>query len=162
MNSVLKPSKYVFIVRQDRALLLYVLVKGFELNVGKIVEESILDYEQGKFSGNIPHLSLFTLLCIKEGVKFNKAEEERCLKASPLILARVRKALVKSEKGERREKTRKRKRARTVEDPREPSPITLPEEEANSEEIKDFEAYAEQPVLSPTVDQGESTQIRVE
>ena len=35
------------------------------------------------------------------------------------------------------------------------------EEEAGSEEMGDFEAYAEQPVLSPTSNQGESTQIRV-
>ena len=35
LNSVFKPSKHVSTVRQDRALLLYVLAKGFELNVGK-------------------------------------------------------------------------------------------------------------------------------
>ena len=35
---VLTPSKHVSIVRQDRAILLYALVKGFNLNVGKIVE----------------------------------------------------------------------------------------------------------------------------
>ena len=47
VNSVIKPSKHVSTVRQDRALLLYALVKGYSLNVGKIIEESILDYEQG-------------------------------------------------------------------------------------------------------------------
>ena len=34
----LTPSKHVSIVRQDRAILLYALVKGWNLNVGKIVE----------------------------------------------------------------------------------------------------------------------------
>ena len=38
VNFVLTPSKHVSIVRQDRAILLYALVKGFNLNVGKIVE----------------------------------------------------------------------------------------------------------------------------
>ena len=51
-------------MRQNCAILLYELVKGYELNVGKVIEESILDYERGKFSGNIPHPSLITLLCI--------------------------------------------------------------------------------------------------
>ena len=51
--SVLIPSKHVSIVRQDRAKLLYALVKGFGLNVGKIVEQSILDYIENNFSRNI-------------------------------------------------------------------------------------------------------------
>ena len=38
INSVLTLSKHVLIVRQDYAILLYALVKGFRLNVGKIVE----------------------------------------------------------------------------------------------------------------------------
>ena len=69
---VLKPSKHVSTVRQDRALLLYALVKGYALNVGKIMEEPILDYTEGKFSRNIPHPSFITLPCIKRGEKFNE------------------------------------------------------------------------------------------
>ena len=64
---MLKPSKHVSIVRQDRAVLLYALIKGYEVNVGRIIEESILDYIKGKFLDNIPHPSLITLLCIKGG-----------------------------------------------------------------------------------------------
>ena len=112
---MLKPSKHVSIVRQVHTILLYALVKGYEFNVGRIVEESILDYGKGKFSGNIPHPSLITLLCIKRGVKFNEDEVERYHKASPLTLAGVLKALVESEEGERRDKpTRKRKRVETT------------------------------------------------
>ena len=95
-------------MRQDRTILLYALVKGYKLNVGRIVEESIFDYAKGKFSGNIPHPSLITLLCIKGGVKFNEEEEERCPKASPLTLARILKAPVESEEGERREDKEKK------------------------------------------------------
>ena len=86
VNAVLKPSKHVSTVRQDHAILLYALVNGYTLNVGKIMKESILDYVEGKFSGNIPHPSLITFLFIKGGVKFNEVEEERCPKASPLTL----------------------------------------------------------------------------
>ena len=94
-------------MRQNHAILLYVLVKGFELNVGRIIEESILDYAKSKFSGNIPHPSLITHLCIKGGIKFNE-EEERCPKASHLTLTGALKALVESEEGEKREHRKKR------------------------------------------------------
>ena len=106
INSVFKPSKYVSTVRQDRVLLLYALVKGFELDVGEIIKESVLDYAKNNFSGNIPHPSLITLLCIKKAVKFNE-EDENSPKASPLTLSRALKALVE---GEEVERGRKRKR----------------------------------------------------
>ena len=112
VNSMLNPSKHISTVRQDHTILLYALVKGYAMNMGKIVKESILDYARGNFLGNIPHPSLITLLCIKGGVKFNEEEEERFPKASPLTLDGVLKAPVESGEGERREKpTRKRKRA---------------------------------------------------
>ena len=85
VNYVLTPSKHVSIVRQDRVILLYALVKGFNKNVGKIVEQSILNYVKNNFSGNIPHASLITLLCIKGGVTFSETEE-RCPRSSPLTL----------------------------------------------------------------------------
>ena len=49
INSVFKPSKHISIVRHDCTLLLYALVKGFELYVGKIIKESILDYAENNF-----------------------------------------------------------------------------------------------------------------
>ena len=64
VNFVLTPSKHVTTMRQDRVILLYALVKGWNLNVGKIVEQSILDYAENSFSRNIPHPTLITLLCI--------------------------------------------------------------------------------------------------
>ena len=76
INSVFKPSKNVSIVRQDHALLLYALIKGFELDVGRIIKESILDYPENNFSGNIPHPALITLLCIKGGIKVEEDERK--------------------------------------------------------------------------------------
>ena len=83
-----KPSKHVSTVRQDRTLLLYALVKGFELDLGKIVEDSILDYAENNFSGNIPYPALITLLCIKGGITVIE-EEEKSMKTSPLTLTGV-------------------------------------------------------------------------
>ena len=97
ISYVIKPSKHVSIVRQDRTILLYALINGFEMNVGRIVEESIFHYEHSKFSGNIPHPSLIIVMCIKGDVKFNEVEEERSPKAFPLTLPGVLKAPVESE-----------------------------------------------------------------
>ena len=129
VNFVLTPSKHVSIVRQDYAILLYALVKGWNLNVGKIVAQSILDYNENNFSGNIPHPSLITLLCIKGGggggggggwggVTFNETEE-KCPRSSPLTLTGVLKTPAQ---GEEVERARKRKRADTY-FPREAAPI---------------------------------------
>ena len=63
MNSVLTPSKQISIVRQDRVILLYALVKGFNLNLGKIVEQSILDYPENNFLVNIPHPPVYQKGC---------------------------------------------------------------------------------------------------
>ena len=70
--------------------------------MGKIIQESILDYTESKFLAKIPYSSLITLMCIKGGVKFSEAEEERCSKAFPLSLTGALKAPVESEEGERR------------------------------------------------------------
>ena len=102
VNSVFNPSKHVPIVRQDRTLLLYALVKGFELDVRKIIKESILDYAEDKFSRNIPHPSLITFLCIKGGVKLSDEEEEKCPKSFPLTLIGITKTPVEGEEGKRR------------------------------------------------------------
>ena len=62
INLVFKPSKHISTVRQDLALLLYVLEKGFELDLGKIIEEFIIDYAENNFLDNIPHPALITLV----------------------------------------------------------------------------------------------------
>ena len=84
---------HVSTVRQDHTIM-YALVKGYQVDLGRIVEDSILEYMKGNFARNIPHPSLITLLCIKGGVKFNDEEEERCPNTSPLTLTGVLKALV--------------------------------------------------------------------
>ena len=113
INYVLKPALHVSTVRQNYAILLYALVNGYEINLGMIVEELVLEYAKGNFAGNIPHPSLITLVCIKGGVKFNEEEDERCHKTLPLTLIGVLKAPIESEEGERRVKpTKKRKRVK--------------------------------------------------
>ena len=66
-----------------------------------------MDYAENIFLGNIPHLVLITLLCIKRGVKVAKYEE-KIPKAFPLTHTRVLKVLVEGEKVERIEKRKKK------------------------------------------------------
>ena len=147
INFVPTPSKHVSTVRQDRAILLYAMVKGFSLNVGKIVQQSILDYPENNFSGNIPHPALVTLLCIKEGVTFSKTEE-RCMGSSPLTLTGVLKAPAQ---GEEMERARKRKRVASKL-PREAS-LAAEEELERGGGGGCFEDHLEKPVLSPKTEE---------
>ena len=54
INSVLMPSKHLIIVRREEAILLYALLKGYKINVGKIIEKSILGYFERKCRRMIP------------------------------------------------------------------------------------------------------------
>ena len=86
LSSVLLPSKYLSVVRKEEAILLYAILKGYKLNVGKIIEKSILNYYNNNYRGLIPHLTTITRLCILGGVKGIWEEEERCPRTSPLTL----------------------------------------------------------------------------
>ena len=55
VSSVLLPSKHLITVRRNEAILLYALLKGYKINVGKIIENSIMSYSLSKCKGLIPH-----------------------------------------------------------------------------------------------------------
>ena len=94
---------YQFCAKALYVCLLYALVKGYEVNLRRVVEDSIFEFVKLNFAGNILHPSLITLLCIKGAVKFNEEEEERCPKTSPLTLTGFFKASVESGEKEREE-----------------------------------------------------------
>ena len=68
LSSVLLPSKHLSIVRKHEAILLYALLKGYKINVGKIIENSIVSYDKRKYKGLIPYPATITRLCILGGV----------------------------------------------------------------------------------------------
>ena len=78
LASVLVPTKHVCTVREQEAVLLYAILKGYKLNAGAIIENSIMKYHEGNKRGFIPHPATITWLCLKAGVKGNWAEEEEC------------------------------------------------------------------------------------
>ena len=64
LSSVLMPSNHLITKRKEEAVLLYAILKGYKMNVGKIIEKSILNYYFNNFRGLIPHPSTITKLCI--------------------------------------------------------------------------------------------------
>ena len=88
---VMVPTKHVCIVREQEAIILYAILKGYKLNAGAVIENSIMRYHEGNKRGLIPHPATITWLCLKAGVKGSWAEEEECPNASPLTLTGVSK-----------------------------------------------------------------------
>ena len=68
ISYLLIPPKHLRTVRREEAILLYALLKGYKINVGKVIEKSILGYSESKCRGMIPHPATITRLCIQGGV----------------------------------------------------------------------------------------------
>ena len=98
LTSVLVPTKHVCTVREQEAIILYVILNGYKLNVGAIIENSIMRYHDGNKRGLIPHLATITRLCIRAGVKGTWEEEEESHKVSPLTLTGVSKGPINQKK----------------------------------------------------------------
>ena len=71
LASVLIPTKHVCTVREQEAVLLYAILKGYKVNAGAIIENSIMKYHEGNRRAFIPHPSTISWLCLKAGVKGN-------------------------------------------------------------------------------------------
>ena len=78
-------------MKREEAILLYTLLKGYKINVGKIIEKSILGYSESKCSGMIPHSATITKLFIKGGVEKEWGIGETYPRASPLTLTSITK-----------------------------------------------------------------------
>ena len=97
------PSKHLSTVRREEEILLYALLKGYKINVGKIIEKSILGNSESKCKGMIPHPATITRLCIRGGVEEEWGTEETYPKASPLTLTGIPKGPKNREKGKGKE-----------------------------------------------------------
>ena len=89
--SVLVPTKHLSTVREQEAVILYAILKGYKINIGAIIENSIMRYHEGNKRGLIPHPATVTILCLKAGVKGDWGTEEEVPLASPLLLTGVTK-----------------------------------------------------------------------
>ena len=71
--------------------MLYAILKGYKINIGTIIENSIMRYHEGNKRGVIPHPATVTVLCLKAGVKGAWKTEEEVPLTSPLLLTGVSK-----------------------------------------------------------------------
>ena len=91
LSSVILPTKHLYSVREQEAIILYALLKAYKMNVGCLIEGSIRGYHLSNKRGLIPHPTTISRLCILAGVRGSWDEEETCPKASPLTLTGVTK-----------------------------------------------------------------------
>ena len=104
------PTKHLSSIREQEAIILYALLKGYKFDVGKIIESSIRCFHKNVKRGLISHPATITRLCILARVQGIWAKEETCPKVSPLTLIGVTKG----------PKYRKRKEMEIVEVAEEP------------------------------------------
>ena len=91
LASVLVPTRHLSTVREQEAIVLYAILKGYKINIGTIIENSIMRYHEGNKRGLIPHPATITILCLKAGVKGDWEAEEEVPLTSPLLLIGVSK-----------------------------------------------------------------------
>ena len=63
LSSVILQTKHLYAMR-EHAIILYALLKGYKMNVGGLIEGSILGYHLSNKRGLIPHLTTISRLCI--------------------------------------------------------------------------------------------------
>ena len=93
LSLVILPTKHLCAVREQEAIILYTLLKGYKMNVVGLIEGSIRGYHLSNKRGLIPHPTTISRLCIFAGVRGSWDEEETCPKVSPLTLTGVIKGL---------------------------------------------------------------------
>ena len=113
------------------------MLKGYKINAGAVIENSIMRYHEGNKRGLIPHPATITGLCLRAGVKGTWEEEEECPKVSPLTLTGVSKGprnqkkkriIIEADSREENENARQKEDTPLVADQEEEDPEAHPEE----------------------------------
>ena len=124
LASVLVPTRHLSTVREHEAIMLYAILKGYKLNIGAVIENSIMRYHEGNKRGLIPHPATIFILCLKAGVKGVWEEEEEVPLTSPLLLTGVSKG------------PRNQKKKGVLIKTREEAPVARQEEENSENPVK--------------------------
>ena len=91
LSLVILPTKQLCVVREQEAIILYAILKGYKMNVGGLIEGLIRGYPLSNKRGLIPHPATISRLCIFIRVRGSWDKEETCPKESPLTLIGVTK-----------------------------------------------------------------------
>ena len=67
LSSVIIPTKHLCAVREQEAIILYALMKGYKMNVGGLIEGSVRGYHLRNKRGLISHPTTIRRLCIFAG-----------------------------------------------------------------------------------------------
>ena len=148
------PTKHVCTVWEQEAIILYAMLKGYKINAGAVIENSIMRYHEGNKRGLIPHPATITKLCLRAGVKGTWEEEEECPKVSPLTLTGVSKGprnqkkkeiIIEAYSREENENARQKEDTLLVADQEEEDPEAHPEENTFMF-VEDREQYDGSPI----------------
>ena len=69
LSLVIFPTKHLCSMKEQEAIILYALLKGYKMNVGCLIEGSIRGYHLRNKRGLIPHPATINRLCILDGVR---------------------------------------------------------------------------------------------
>ena len=85
----IKPSMHLSTVTKDKKILLYAMTKGFQFDLGTVIERGLIESTHVRCTGALIHPSLITQLCRSAGVPMLDSEEQvqQCL---PIPLPRVK------------------------------------------------------------------------
>ena len=85
----IKLSPHLSTVTKDKTILLYAMTKGFQLDIGTIIERGLTESTQGRCTEALIHPSLITQLCRSDGVSMLDSEEQ-VQQRLPISLAKVK------------------------------------------------------------------------
>ena len=72
----IKPTLHLSTVMKDKTILLYTMTKGFQFDIGSIIERVLIESTQERCTGALIHPSLITQLCRLAEVPMLDSEEQ--------------------------------------------------------------------------------------
>ena len=71
----IKPTLHLSTVTKDKTILLYAITKGFQFDIGSVIERGLIESTQGRCTKDLIHPSLINQLCRLAEVLMLESEE---------------------------------------------------------------------------------------
>ena len=85
----IKPSLHLSTMTKDKTILLYAMIKGFQFDIGMVIERGLIESTHGRCTGGLIHPSLIIELCRSARVLMLDSEEQ-VQQRLPIPLPRVK------------------------------------------------------------------------